>query len=52
MPTPEKPDKKAPIAHKPNPPGRPGNIAGGRTTAGSQKSGPKSTGGPTSRDGR
>ena len=51
MPTPEKPAKKAPATHKPNPPGRPGNIAGGKTTAGAQKSATRSTGGPTSKGG-
>ena len=37
---------------KPNPPGRPGNVANSKTTAGTQKSKAGSTGGPTSKAGR
>jgi len=38
------------VAHKPNPPGRPGNVAGGRTNPGAQKGATSIK--PTGRNGR
>lgn len=48
----DKEGKKSGMPRKPNPPGRPGNIAGGKATVGAQKSKGASRGGPTSKAGR